>query len=155
MVQVAKAMPEARIILVGKQAEKTEYPDNVILVPFTDSKEDLAELYSAADVFFNPSKQETFGLVTGEALSCGTPIVVYNTTACPEFVNAYTGEIVMRPQDIYSAINKVIEKERTLGRTRIQQECVAFAKENFSMDANIDKYIRLFETFSQQGVKQI
>ena len=153
MIQVAKAMPEARIILVGKQAEKTEYPDNVMLVPFTDSKEDLAELYSAADVFFNPSKQETFGLVTGEALSCGTPIVVYNTTACPEFVNAYTGEIMMRPQDIYSAINKVIEKERDLGRMRIRQECVSFAKDNFYMDANIGKYIRLFERLSQQGVK--
>lgn len=155
MVQVANAMPEARIILVGNQAEKAEYPDNVILIPFTDSKDALAELYSAADVFFNPSKQETFGLVSGEALSCGTPIVVYNTTACPEFVNRYTGEIMSDSSDAYSAIKKVIDKSRTMGRERIQEECVAFVKENFSMETNLDKYIRLFERVIQYGGKQI
>ena len=41
----------------------------------------MVRYYSRADVFVNPSQAETFGLTTTEALTCGTPAIVYNTTA--------------------------------------------------------------------------
>lgn len=144
MIEVAKAMPEARIVLVGSQKKNTNYPDNVIVIPFTDSKEELAELYSAADVFFNPSKQETFGLVSGEALACGTPIVVYNKTACPEFVNEYTGCIMHDSSDILNAIEVVLKRNNMMGRDNVRKECRDFVLNNFNMATNIEKYLDLF-----------
>ena len=144
MQMIAQGMPEATIIMVGKQPEHVEYPKNVITIPFTDSKEELAELYSAADVFFNPSKQETFGLVSGEALACGTPLVVYNTTACPEFVTECTGIVMESESDVVMAVKAVLEKNKQLGREFVAQKCREFVEQNFNMDTNINKYIELF-----------
>lgn len=141
---IAQGMPEATIIMVGKQPEHVEYPKNVITIPFTDSKEELAELYSAADVFFNPSRQETFGLVSGEALACGTPLVVYNTTACPEFVTECTGIVMESESDVVMAVKAVLEKNKQLGREFVAQKCREFVEQNFNMDTNINKYIELF-----------
>jgi glycosyltransferase involved in cell wall biosynthesis len=40
-------------------------------------REELAEVYAAADVFVFPSKSETFGLVMLEAMACGTPVAAF------------------------------------------------------------------------------
>ena len=146
MMSVAKAMPNAKIVLVGNQATQANYPSNIQLIPFTDSKDELAELYSAADVFFNPSKQETFGLVSGEALACGTPLVVYNTTACPEFVTNETGIAVDDTCDIVNAVEHVLRRNRIIGRETVQKQCRAFAVSNFLMKNKINEYIDLFNT---------
>jgi glycosyltransferase involved in cell wall biosynthesis len=41
------------------------------------SREELAKVYAAADVFAFPSRSETFGLVMLEAMACGTPVAAY------------------------------------------------------------------------------
>ena len=148
MIEIAKAMPDVAVVLVGNQAEEVHYPENIITVAFTDSKEELAELYSAADVFFNPSKQETFGLVSGEALACGTPLVVYNTTACPEFVTEYTGVVMEKNDNVIQAVQKALQKNNYYGRDFIKDKCVEFVRDNFNMSKNIEKYIQLFKKVS-------
>ena len=65
----------------------------------TDSLLELVELYSCADVFVNASIEETFGLTTVEAMACGTPVIVYNSTASPELVSSDTG-FVLKSNDI-------------------------------------------------------
>ena len=144
MIKVAEDMPDAAVVLVGNQPQNAKYPPNVITIAFTDSKEELAELYSAADVFFNPSKQETFGLVTGEALACGTPLVVYNTTACPEFATEYTGVVMEKSSDVTEAVKAMLEKNDKYGRNFVRDKCREFVETNFSMDKNINQYIELF-----------
>lgn len=144
MIEVASAMPDVAVVLVGKQPTTVEYPPNVITIAFTDNKEELAELYSAADVFFNPSKQETFGLVSGEALACGTPLVVYNTTACPEFVTEVTGVVMEKNSDVVFAVKKMLEKNKTYGRNFVREKCREFVLTNFNMERNINQYIELF-----------
>ena len=84
------------IVLVGvpeKQAAKL--PEGVLSIPYTNSKGELAEIYTAADVFVNPSKEETFGMTTLEAISCGTPTIVYKNTACEEVVCYYGGGVAI------------------------------------------------------------
>lgn len=144
VISLANSLPNCTIIMVGHQPPGIQYPPNVITIEFTDSKEELAELYSVADVFFNPSKQETFGLVSGEALACGTPLVVYNTTACPEFVTEYTGIKMEKNEDIVTAVNAAIDLSIKYGREFIRNKCVEFAKCNFDMERNIEKYLDLF-----------
>lgn len=41
------------------------------------SRDVLAQLYAAADVFVFPSHADTFGLVMVEAMACGTPVAAY------------------------------------------------------------------------------
>ena len=46
----------------------------------------LAKLYSAADVFFNPTVEDNYPTVNLEAEACGTDVVTYDTGGCRETV---------------------------------------------------------------------
>ena len=96
------------VVLVGvdKRLQK-KLPKSIICLPSTNSKRELAEIYTAADVFINPSKEETFGLTTVEALSCGTPAVVYRDTACEEIALLYGGIVAER--SVQEMMNKIYE----------------------------------------------
>lgn len=74
------------IVLVGDLNKKqiSMLPDNIIAYGRTDNQRELAEIYSAADVYVNTSLEEAFGLTTIEAVACGTLPVVYRGTACEE-----------------------------------------------------------------------
>ncbi|HHQ4319017.1 TPA: glycosyltransferase [Clostridium perfringens] len=50
-------------------------------------------MYTAADVFINASVEKIMGLVTIEALAYGTPTIVNNSTAIPEFFDDLCGFI--------------------------------------------------------------
>lgn len=96
LVRLSKLLPkEYQVVLVGlTKAQAADIPDNIICIERTDNVKQLAQIYTAADVFVNPSIEETMGLVTVEALACGTPCVVYNATAVPEAVDESCGVVV-------------------------------------------------------------
>lgn len=107
--QLANMLDETFVIvLVGlEKKQRRELPDNVIAISRTNSEKELAEIYSAADIFVNPSKEETFGLTTVEALACKTKTIVYKNTACEEIVNYFGGIAVEQgPEHIYKEILK-------------------------------------------------
>lgn len=56
----------------------------MILMTRTESATQLAAIYTAADVFFNPTVEDNFPTVNLEAEACGTPVVTYNTGGCRE-----------------------------------------------------------------------
>ncbi|MCI9337785.1 MAG: glycosyltransferase [Lachnospiraceae bacterium] len=86
---------EYQIVLVGLTEEQIAgLPKGVLGLPRTDTAAKLAEIYTAADVFVNPGREETFGLTVAEAMACGTWPVVYEGTACAEVVERGTGQIV-------------------------------------------------------------
>ena len=55
-------------------------------LPRTSSAKELAQIYSAADVFVNPTYEDTFPTVNMEAEACGTPVITYNTGGCAETI---------------------------------------------------------------------
>ena len=54
----------------------------------------MAQWYTAADVFVNPTYEEVLGLVNLEAQACGTPVVTYDSGGSPECVDNISGKIV-------------------------------------------------------------
>lgn len=83
------------IVLVGLTEQQiAALPRGILGITRTHDARELAEIYTAADVFVNPSREETFGMTTLEAISCGTPAIVYRGTACEEVVNQYGGTAV-------------------------------------------------------------
>lgn len=69
-----------QIVMVGlAPTQLKELPDGIIGLRKTDNVDDLASLYSGADVFVNPTHHDTFPTVNIEAQSCGTPVVTYNS----------------------------------------------------------------------------
>lgn len=110
--QLSRLLPDQyQVVLVGPDKKQSAcLPDNIICIGRTDSVQELAEIYSSADVFVNPSTEETFGLTTLEALSCGTQAIVYANTACEEVARMYGGIVVERDCiSLLTAIRNVCE----------------------------------------------
>ena len=84
-----------QLMIVGlENSQIKSLPSNIIKMGKTRSVRELAEIYTMSDVFLNLSYEETMGMVTAEALACGTPAIVYNKTAVPEVVNSLSGAVV-------------------------------------------------------------
>ena len=115
-IELSKIIDEKKeiIVMVGlTEKQIQELPKNIVGIKRTENIEELVKLYSVADVFFNPSMQETFSMVTLEAMACGTPCVVLNSTATPELISDETGEIIddYDINKIYNKIEEIIDKD--------------------------------------------
>lgn len=100
-----------KIVLVGlTQKQIKSLPEKILGLPRTNSPQELAEIYTAADVFLNPSREETFGMTTLEASCCGTPAIVYRDTACEEIARQFGGLAVERG-DLLSAVLTLTKEE--------------------------------------------
>ncbi len=102
-----------KIVLIGlTPAQIQALPPNILGLPRTNSLPELAQAYTAADLFLNPSTEETFGMTAMEARCCGTEAVVYQDTACEEIVNQFGGLAVPRGADNLCAAVKMLTKEK-------------------------------------------
>lgn len=84
-----------QIVLVGTDDMiKKQLPDNIIAINRTQDKKEMAEIYSAADVFVNPTREDTYPTVNMEAIACGTPVVTFRTGGSPECIDDIVGSVV-------------------------------------------------------------
>lgn len=80
------------LVMVGLTShQRKQLPTRILRLKRTENTRELAEIYTAADLFVNPSVEETFGMTTAEALACGTQVIVYRGTACEEIVREMGG----------------------------------------------------------------
>ena len=104
-------------------------PSNIIGIEHTENKADLAVLYSMAHIFINPSMEESFSLVTVEAMACGTPVIALGTSAVKELVDADCG-IILQENRVEEYVKAVREIEaRNLSRELIAQKALRYSKE--------------------------
>ena len=104
------------IVLVGLNKHQIKkLPKCIIGIERTENVNELAALYSAADVHISCSVEETFGLTILESMACGTPVVTYNCTAITELVDNETGFIVERGdlESIKKSIMEIKEKKKS------------------------------------------
>lgn len=81
-----------QLVIAGEQGWKFDkqaalqgivHQDDVRFIGFVPD-EDMAALYSAADVFLFPTLYEGFGIPVIEAQSCGIPVLTSNVSSLPE-----------------------------------------------------------------------
>jgi len=97
------------IVLIGLSAKQiNQLPAGIIGIQRTANQVELAQIYTMADVFFNPSREETFGLTTLEAACCGTIPIVYNCTASVEVAEFVNG-IIVEVGDVDTVAKKIRE----------------------------------------------
>ena len=86
---------EYQIIMVGtNDAVDKKLPKNVIKIHKTHNQEELAQLYTIADVLVNPTLEENYPSVNMESIACGTPVVTYNTGGSPESLDETCGSVI-------------------------------------------------------------
>ena len=128
-----------KVVMVGVKDEMAaSLPKEILAIPRTHDINELAEIYTAADVFLNPSRQETMGLTTVEAMSCGTPVVTSNLTAVPEVVDERSGIVCenLEIDTIKAAIFEVLSRDYP--NTRV-------CAEEYEKTAQYQKYITVYE----------
>lgn len=137
-----------QIILVGttKEIDK-KLPHNIISIHRTKDKEELIKIYTMADVFVNPTREEVLGMVNIEALACGTPVVTFNTDGSPEILNSACGIVTKEKtaRDMKDAIEEIcFEKNFS------SDNCICRANE-FDERKKYREYIKLYNRLIDKG----
>lgn len=142
-VEMAEKLSERyQIVLVGTDDEiDKNLPQSIISIHRTQNQRELAEIYSAADAFAMPTREENYPTVNMEAIACGTPVVTFDTGGSPEMLDDKTG-IVVEANDIEAtkkAIKDICEKKRC----NDEEYIVAYSKK-FNMQKRFAEYIELY-----------
>lgn len=131
-----------RIVLVGtNDAVDKQLPSNIISIHRTQNQQELAELYSAADLLLNPTREDNYPTVNMESVACGTPVLTFQTGGSPEMLDETCGAVV--PCDDIEAFQNEIRRvceEQPFSR----ESCVKKAQE-FDQNHKYKEYIRLYE----------
>ena len=105
----ARLDPEKyQIVLVGTDENvDRKLPKNIISIHRTENQRQLAALYTVADVFVNPTREENFPTVNMESLACGTPVLTFRTGGSPEMLDETCG-IVVSCDDVNALEQEII-----------------------------------------------
>lgn len=140
-VRLSEALdPRYQIVLVGTDRRTDrQLPPGVISIHRMTDAESLAQIYSAADVFVNPTREDNYPTVNLEAIACGTPVITFDTGGCRETVPDGCGIILgdCSTDELTNAIKKV-ESERQ----QFKSACIR-ARERLSDKLRYEEVIEL------------
>ena len=131
-----------QIVLVGTDHIIDKFvPNNIISIHKTQNQQELAEIYSAADVFVNPTREENFPTVNMEALACGSPVITFNTGGSPEVIDDTCGSVI--------ACNDIDAMEKEIIRITheasfSEADCIKRAQA-FNENSLYSEYVMLYE----------
>ena len=135
------------IVMVGVSEEQMKrLPSNVVAIRRTENVRQLAELYSAATAFVNPTWQDNYPTVNLEAIACGTPVVTYRTGGSIEAVTDKTGFVVEQGdvKGLLEAVRRIAER----GKVKYTADCRAYALANFRKEDRYADYLKLYENIT-------
>lgn len=138
-----------QIVLVGtNDTLDKQLPRNIISIHRTNNQQELAQIYTAADLFVNPTREENYPTVNMEAIACGTPVLTFRTGGSPEIPDEHTGSVV-ECDDIGVLVREII---RLCEKVPLSQEnCLNRAK-NFDMHSRFEEYTELYEKCCKGGL---
>lgn len=131
------------IILVGVSfKQKNNLPKGIIGVCRTENASQLAELYSMADVFLNPTYQDTLPTVNIEALACGTPVIGYNTGGSADIIDETVGVLIEtgNKEKLFSSLQKI----ECIGKDFYSGRCREKAMSRFNNQKCYQNYLDLY-----------
>ena len=145
--ELAKRLPDDyKIVLVGTNAETDKrLPDNIISIHRTQNQQELAEIYSAADVFVNPTREDNYPTVNMESIACGTPVITFKSGGSPETIDHTSGSVV-ECDDIDALEREIIRicEDKPYSK----ENCIAKAQE-FDKIRRFKEYISSYERIAK------
>ena len=129
-----------QIVLVGTdETVDRRLPKQIISIHRTQNRQELTEIYTAADLFVNPTREENYPTVNMESIACGTPVLTFRTGGSPEIVDKTTGAVV--DCDDVDALEREIVRICT-ERPYTKDACLKKAEE-FDSRARFEEYVRI------------
>jgi glycosyltransferase involved in cell wall biosynthesis len=134
------------LITVGKKGLLKELTGmfNIIEYDWINNDELMVSLYQACDIFLMPSRQETFGLMAIEAMSCGKVVLAIEGegTALPEIIDAPNCGVSVKEEDYPKELARLIEnKFEVLDRGN---KCADYARNSYSKDKYVKEMIQIY-----------
>lgn len=140
-----------QIVLVGLNSKQIralqKTAPKILRIKRTNDINELVELYNTADIFINPTLEETFGLTNIEALTCGIPVITFDTGGSPESLNNECGVVVEKGN--YDALLDAVA-EYCINRPNVIT-CRERAK-IYEKNTQYMEYIRLYKLIYGQGI---
>ena len=142
-IELSKRLPDTyKIVLVGIDGKVLALlPQNILSIRRTQNQSELAEIYTAADVFVIPTREENYPTVNMEALACGTPVLTFRTGGSPEMIDETCGSVV--DCDDIDTMEKEIIRICT-DKPYSEESCVRKSKE-FDQNQRFKEYVNLYE----------
>ncbi len=138
---------EYQIVLLGVDEKvQKNIPYQILALPRTECVEELVEWYNTAEVHFNASRAETFGMTVIESLACGTPVVSYNICAMKEILDASCGYLVDKIGDVKEAARFI----RKCNKPEMKPSCIARSVA-FEKNMQYRKYMALYKMILEKS----
>ena len=130
-----------QIVLVGvTEKQKNNFRSNIIGIKRTNNIKELAEIYSSADVFVNPTLDDNFPTVNLESIACGTPVITFDTGGSPESLTIKCGSVVEK-RNIKLLIDTI--DEMITSNSIDNKECLKQSKKYNKYDKFVE-YIEIY-----------
>lgn len=148
IIALSRLLPDdMQIVMVGLNEHQLQaLPEKIVGIGHTDNVQQLVELYTSADSLFNSSTEVTFGLVTAEAMACGTPAIVIKGTAGDEIINSETGYAINQIEEIPKLVYACRQKAESY-----KLKCRNRIVEHFDSAKQYAKYIELYNDILKKG----
>lgn len=136
-----------KIVLVGlTEKQKHSLPDSILGITRTNNVQELVQIYSAADMLFNPTYEDNYPTTNLEAIACGTPIITYKTGGSPESVNERAGVVFDK-----GAVEEVAQWITIHGEKKLGFEIMERDRAEFDKNLMIRKYLELYRGIRCDG----
>ncbi len=133
--------------------------EKCIGIPYKNSVEELATIYSAADVFVNTTLEDNFPTTNLEAMACGTPVVTFDTGGSVEPIldkedvirsgpmkNTRVGSVV--PKGDLSSLIFAVREYLSMDKKDINENCVKKARLLYNKQKQYELYVKLYKELS-------
>ena len=142
-IELSKKLPSNyQIVLIGTNDEiDKKLPENIISIHRTYNVQELVKIYSAADVFVNPTYEDNFPTVNIESLACGTPVLTYETGGSPEAIDEKCGSVISKGniEALEKEITRVCQEN-----AYSKQDCINRSEE-FDATNKYNEYVELYK----------
>ena len=136
-----------KIVLVGlseKQVKKL--PDDIIKIKRTTNVDELIDIYNDVDYLINPTYEDNYPTINVEAISCGTPVITYDTGGSPEILKNNNYGIIVKKKKNYFCDDNVIELYNTIINAKINKKNMTMiSKGLIDINVMINNYFDLYD----------
>lgn len=131
------------VVVVGvNEKQKRELPSNILAFTRTNNVKELAEIYTASDVFVNPTLEDNFPTTNLEALACGTPVITFNTGGSMEVIDELCGKLV-KQNDVDNLLIEVEALNKNIKFIR-EDYCINKAMRLYDKNNKFNEYVNLY-----------
>ncbi len=143
------------ILTVGKKGLLREFEKQykVFEYGWVHNDSQLAQLYQACDIFLMPSRQETFGMMAIEAMSCGKMVLAIKGkgTALPETINSNECGLAVDEENYSSELQRLLNNQNEI--LQRGEKSLIFAKSQYSKEKYIDGLLEIYKEVVAKFIK--